>query len=230
MAKILGDLAQVDYNIRVATDADLVRYAGPRREAVSEAYEICDKLSLVQPLPQNLRRIYADGCLLMSLYREEDGGQPDLGLLRRAEQLYEGVRRDAPAAADARGYLVIIRRRLAQLLAARGENEEASGWRSQSLTTARGEPGLFYGIALEYARWLGPIDRLPTKLDARRRRDLRCQTVDDTIAMLREAVADGFKDAKQVRDEPAFEPIRSTPELQAILSELDFPKDPFARP
>jgi len=230
MAKILGDLAMANYNLRVATDADVVRFAGPRRAAISDAYEICDKLSFVQPLSLELRKVYADTCLNMALYQEEDGGQSDLVLLRKAEQLWEAIDREDPRAWAERGFLVIVRRKLTSVLTDRGENEEASRWRSQSLTAARGDPGLFYEIALEYARRLGPIDRLPTKLDARRQRDRRRQTVDDTIAMLREAVADGFKDAKKVRDEPAFEPIRPTPEFQAIVSDLDFPRDPFARP
>jgi hypothetical protein len=48
--------------------------------------------------------------------------------------------------------------------------------------------------------------------------------------MLRESVADGFKDAKRLRDEPAFAPIRSTPEFQRIVSDVEFPRDPFAQP
>ena len=51
--------------------------------------------------------------------------------------------------------------------------------------------------------------------------------MNDTIAMLREAVADGFKDAKALRDEPVLAPIRGTPEFQAIVSDLEFPRDPY---
>jgi len=230
MAKILADLAQVDYNVRVASDADIVRYAGPRRAAISEAYEICDKLSFLEPLSLALRKVYADACLNRAFYQEEDGGPPDLALLRKAERLWEVIGREDPRARAERGFLVIVRRKLAEDLTGRGENEEASRWRSQSLSSARGDPGLFYEIALEYVGRLGPIDHLPTKRDARRQSDLRRQTVDDTIAMLREAVADGFRDAKKIRGEPAFEPIRSTREFRAIVSDLDFPRDPFARP
>ncbi len=184
----------------------------------------------VSESPRELRAVYADGSLNMFLYLEEDGGQPDLGLLRQAEQLWEGLRREDPRDAQARGYLVVIRRRLAQLLAARGENEESSRWRSQSLTTARGERGLFYEIALEYARMLGPIDRLPSKLDAYRRGVLRQAIVDDTIDMLREAVADGFKDAARLRGEAAFAPLRSDANFQAIVSGLELPTNVFAPP
>jgi len=131
---------------------------------------------------------------------------------------------------SSRGFLVIIRRKLALLLAARGANEEASRWRSQSLTTARGDAGLFVEIALEYARMLGPIDRSPTKLGPRVLEDRRRRIVDGTIAMLREAVVDGFKDVGRLYTEEALAPIRSAPEFQAIVSDLGFPRDPFARP
>jgi hypothetical protein len=49
-------------------------------------------------------------------------------------------------------------------------------------------------------------------------------------SMLREAVAGGFKDVGRLRNEPAFAPIRCTPEFQAIVSDLELPSDRFARP
>ena len=184
----------------------------------------------MQPLSRKLRSVYADSCLNMSLYAEEDGGLADLGLLRKAEQLCEGLRREAPGDMQARGFLVIIRRKLADVLTARDENAEASRWRSLALTTARGDPGLFVEIALEYARMLGPIDDLPTKLAPRVLEIRRRGIVDDTIAMLREAAADGFKDAARLRDEPAFARICSNTEFQALVYDMQFPANPFARP
>ena len=161
MAKILGDLAQVDYNLRVATDADIVRYAAPRRAAISEAYEICDKLSFVQPLSPELRRVYADGCLNMSLYHEEDGGRPISGCSARPKSSGKGF-----AAKPGRhaGAWVPCHHSAQARRCARGPRRKRRGVSmacSIALTTARGDPGLFVEIALEYARMLGPIDRLP---------------------------------------------------------------------
>ena len=48
--------------------------------------------------------------------------------------------------------------------------------------------------------------------------------------MLRGAVAAGFRDAKRLRNEPAFAPILSRPEGRAILADVEFPTEPFARP
>ena len=138
MAQILGEQAQVDYNLRVAFDEDVARYAARRREVISEAYEICVKLSFLEPLSPALRRVYADGCLNTALFCEDDGGVVDLGLLRQAEELWEGIRRDAPGDMVARGFLVMIRRKLRKRWP-RGEDEEASRW-SRSISFDRSRP------------------------------------------------------------------------------------------
>ncbi len=47
--------------------------------------------------------------------------------------------------------------------------------------------------------------------------------------MLREAVADGFADAKALGTEPLLAPVRGTREYQAILLDVGFPREPFVR-
>jgi serine/threonine protein kinase len=229
-AQIQSDIAVVDFNVRMATESDTVRFAAPRRDVIHDAYEICDKLALVQPLSVSLRRIYGYACLYMALYQEWDGNEIDLTLLRKSEQLWEEIRRVDPAGGEARGYLVIVRRKLAEVSAARGDREEASRWRPLSLTTARGDADLCYEIALEYARMIGPIDRLPTTLSAHRRGIVRQGIVDDTITMLHEAAAAGFKDAPRMRDDLPFAPIRSLAAFEAISADVQFPASPFAPP
>ena len=119
-------LAVVDYNVKIATDVDPARFASRRREVIEESYAICDKLAFVQPLSLELLRIYADGCMNMALYQEQDGGKADVALLRKSEQIWEEVRRVAPGSLEARGFLVIVRRKLADVLEAKGEHEEAA--------------------------------------------------------------------------------------------------------
>ena len=119
-------LAVIDYNVKIATDADPVRFASRRREVIEESYSICDKLAFLQPLSLELRRIYADGCMNVALYQEQDGGKADVALLRKSEQIWEEARRVAPGSFEARGFLVIVRRKLADVLEAKGEHEEAA--------------------------------------------------------------------------------------------------------
>ncbi|HZW34000.1 MAG TPA: hypothetical protein VFF52_24970, partial [Isosphaeraceae bacterium] len=60
-------------------------------------------------------------------------------------------------------------------------------------------------------------------LQTRRRR-----WVEEADSLLREAVADGFKDRVRRRSEPTFASIHSDPGFQAILFGLEFPANPFA--
>ena len=223
-----GSLAEVDYNVKVATDSDTVGFAASRREVIEEAYEIYDKLSFVWPIPLRVQRIYADVCFNKAVYQEQDGLQPDVGILRRSEKLWDGFNTASPGAMDARGFLVIVRRKLAEVLGSRGEREEAAHWRALSLTTARKDADLLFEIGLEYARMLAPVDRLPLRLSASQRTRLRKSLADDTIAMLREAVAVGFKDAGRLRSEPLLAPFRTDPAYQALLAPPELPRDVFA--
>ena len=51
----------------------------------------------------------------------------------------------------------------------------------------------------------------------------------DLFAMLREAVADGFKDAEGLRSEVPLGPIRGLSEFYGIVSDVEFPREPFVR-
>ena len=132
----------------------------------TEAFEIADKLSLFEPLVGNLRIVYASRCLDRIEYQEDDGEIPDLKPLVKGERLCDAVSHETPTDRQARIALVMIRRKLADLLAARGEDQQASEWRRRSLAPARGDANLFYEIAAAYGRQTGLVGRLPTKLTA----------------------------------------------------------------
>jgi hypothetical protein len=229
-ARIQAALAMDDQNLCEAYDSDPARYAAARRAITREAYEICEKISLVQPLNWDMRIVSAHQSYETVEYQEEEGERPDLDLLKKSEQLMAGIFQDSPSNRDAQAFLVIVRRKLADLLEARGRTDEAARYRLQSLTTARGHADLFYEIALNYAKRSEAVGLFPTRLDSHQLQARRRRFLADAIAMLREAVADGYKNAKKVRDEPAFAPIRSTPEFQVIVCDLQFPSDPFERP
>jgi hypothetical protein len=96
--------------------------------------------------------------------------------------------------------------------------------------TARGKPDRLDEIALESGRYAGEAGAASTRHDdagseARRRRFER-----NAVAMLRAAIAAGFRDAGCLRREPALEPVRPLAEFQALAFDLEFPADPFAQP
>jgi hypothetical protein len=85
-----------------------------------------------------------------------------------------------------------------------------------------------FEIGLEYARMLAPVDQLPLRLNASQRARLRHSLADDTIAMLREAVAAGFKDVGRLRSESLLAPIHDQAAYRELLASLELPRDVFA--
>jgi hypothetical protein len=108
--------------------------------------------------------------------------------------------------------------------------DEAARWGSRSLETVWGNPELLYSISLDYARNAGLTGKTPTKLDDRQLDQRRRRFAAGAVAMLRQAVADGFHDAARLRGESLFEPLRSDPGFRALLADLDFPAEPFTQP
>ena len=230
MARIQDRIAAADINLRLAYDSDPRKYARARRELAAEAYEICDKLSLVQPLSWNLQVAHALASFALADYQAEDGVQPDLERILKAERLWAGILHQSPTNGMAQANLVIVRRRLAEELRARGRGEEAARWERCSLDPARGNPELLYEVALNSARDAGLVGHSPTKLNDQQLDQRRRRFAAGAVALLRQAVADGFHDAARLRNESLFEPLRTDPGFRAILADLDFPVEPFAKP
>jgi tetratricopeptide (TPR) repeat protein len=230
MARIQYGIAEADFNLREAYDSDPVRYAPLRRELTREQYEICEKLAVLELPWWNLKIIHAKACFDMADYQEEESGEADLGLVLKSERLWAAILKSSPSNDLSRCLLVMVRRKLTDLLAAQGRTDEAIEWRRQSLTTVRGRPELCYEVAKEYSSRIGPIGVLPTKLSPKQLEALRRRLANDAITMLREAVSAGFKDARTLSAEPAFLPIRGRTEFGAILVGLTFLSSPFAPP
>ena len=228
MVKIQDDLAVADYNLREAYDYDLVRYAGPRREIMEEAFEICDKLGLVQPLSWNLRHVYAQTCFERALYQEEDGKELDLNLLEKSERLWGDLLRENPGNAVARCQSIIVGRELARVLLARGQADVAKKWLGQALAVGHGHPDSLYDSALEYSKRIPGAGLSSVRRDARRFAARRRQLVDDAIDLLGAAVAAGFNNAHQIQTEPKLIVLRADPRFQAVALDLGFPRQPFA--
>ncbi len=48
------------------------------------------------------------------------------------------------------------------------------------------------------------------------------------MALLRRAIAIGFRNPDTFRNEPALEPLRDRDDFRLLLLDLSFPADPFA--
>jgi serine/threonine protein kinase len=230
MATIQRSLAQADFNLREAYDSDPVRYAPERKQLAREAYTICDKLSLVQPLHGNLKIIYAQESFEIEDYQEEETGERDVDLLLKSEQAWVSLVNEGSTYESTHTSLIIVRRRLAELAEGRGQHHEAARWLLKAREAAGANPDVFYEVAKEYAKRTLAIGVLPTRLTATQLQSRRQRFLDESIATLREAVAAGFKDAKSLRAAPELAPIRQTPQYESILADLEFPSRGFSAP
>ena len=231
VAAIQTALAILDYNMQLAFNADLPRlFAGPRRAIISEIHEICDKLSLVQPLSADLLKIHAHTCLEMADYQSLDGERPDIALCLRAEQLWDRLYREDPRGVERPGMLVIARRNLADAFEERGQAADASRWRSRSLESARGNAELFYILAANaYAFSVTTFAQIPSTLGRDQLEKQRRHNIAEGVEMIRQAVASGFRDVDRLRNDPQLAPLRGSPEFQTLILDLQFPADAFAR-
>ena len=52
---------------------------------------------------------------------------------------------------------------------------------------------------------------------------------DKAMAVMRQAVAMGYRDPIAYRTESTLDPLRNRPDFQALMMDLEFPSEPFAR-
>jgi hypothetical protein len=97
----------------------------------------------------------------------------------------------------------------------------------------RGDIEVLFQIALNYAANVQQLGNYPIKLDPGRQQERRRMFARHAFQMLREAIADGFRDVARLWREPELVPFHDDPEVRTIAASLDaltFPADPFAKP
>jgi hypothetical protein len=96
----------------------------------------------------------------------------------------------------------------------------------------RGDIEVLFQIALNYAANVQQLGNYPIKLDPGRQQERRRMFARHAFQMLREAIADGFRDVARLWREPEFVPLHDDSEFRTIAASLDaltFPADPFAK-
>jgi tetratricopeptide (TPR) repeat protein len=230
MAGIQAALAMVDFNLALAYGSDPARYYGPYRAAFAEAYNICDKLELVEPLSDDLKTVLAQALYQKADSRAEDGLSPDPGLLERAERVCEELCVKQPGNRSHRAMRVSIRLELADELEVLGRPADARACRELAFAGARGDGAALFeagAVAAENARLTGTY---PTRLDARRLQERRNAFHRRGVALIRRGIDEGFRDAARLRNTPELASLRDDPEFRAVVASLDdrvFPGDPF---
>jgi tetratricopeptide (TPR) repeat protein len=231
MADIQASIAIADYNLAEVYEADLARYHDRHRAAWAEAYEICDKLELVEPLSVELKTVLAMAAYQKADFRIDDGEAPDLEDYARAERLWDDLRVRQPWNLSHRALLAIVRHDMAEILEARGRAEEARSWRRRAVDGARGDGFALFEAAVACAGNAGLIGTYPTRLDARRLDERRKRFARRAVVLLHQAIDEGFRDAARLHATPELVILGADPEYRAVLASLDdrvFPAEPFA--
>jgi tetratricopeptide (TPR) repeat protein len=231
MAGIQASIAIADYNLAGVYEADLARYHDRHRAAWAEAYEICDKLELVEPLSDELKAVLAMAAYQKADFRIDDGEAPDLEGYTRAERLWDDLRVRQPWNISHRALLAMVRHDLADALEARGRAEEARSWGRRAVAGARREGTALFQAAVACAGNAGLIGTYPTRLDARRLDERRKRLAHSAVVLVHQAIDEGFCDAASLHATPELAILGADPEYRAVVASLDdrvFPAKTFA--
>jgi hypothetical protein len=231
VADLQENLAIVDYNLAGTCEGDLARYYARYRAAWAEAYAICDKLELFGPLSDDLRTVLAMASYQRADLRAEDGESPDLEDLARAERLWDELRRRQPGSLSHRALLAMVRHELAEDLESLGRDAEARACRERANAGARGDGPALFEAAVAAAGNALLTGTYPTKLDAGRLAERRRRLARRAVTFVRQAIAEGFRDAARLHAAPELSLLCADPEYRAAVASLDdsvFPSEPFA--
>jgi serine/threonine-protein kinase len=163
----------------------------------------------------------------------------DLGQLDEAARSYRESLRILDELEGADPGRDFLRRRRAVALTSLGILERVAGRPRIALRTFRqalavldgiAEPdgGFLYNRACIESQLFALAEQFPGDLLPDDRADCLA-AADRAMVALRQAVAMGFRDTARLRGETDLEPIRRRPDFQALMMDLAFPADPFAR-
>jgi tetratricopeptide (TPR) repeat protein len=149
-------------------------------------------------------------------FRNERRPEEALGPYERALRIWEGIVRDRPTIPFFRAELAATLAAIASIHQQGGRREEArDAWRRTldiGVPPRDGDARVAFDMGRVYA--LGStVD--PARAGA---------WADRALAALREALASGYKDRRQLRENPDLDPLRGRPEFKALLTDRTTPK------
>jgi WD40 repeat protein/tRNA A-37 threonylcarbamoyl transferase component Bud32/tetratricopeptide (TPR) repeat protein len=144
--------------------------------------------------------------------RNEGRPQDALAPYERALRIWEGIVRDRPTVPFFRAELAATLAAIASIHQQGGRAEQArDAWRRTldlGVPPRDGDARVAFNMARVYA--------LGSAVD----RDRAAAWADRALAALREALASGYKDRRQIRENPDLDPLRSRPDFKELLTNL----------
>jgi tetratricopeptide (TPR) repeat protein len=148
------------------------------------------------------------------------------GLLERAEPHHQAALKANPNNPIYRQYDVNNRATLAWVIASLGDHVRASQLADQLLAlhwepaTEASCAGMILAVCIRAAEQ-------DDKLSETQRQTLIRSYTEQALDRLRQAVASGYKDFGQFKKDPAYDSLRSHPEFQKLLDEVEKKEDPY---
>jgi serine/threonine-protein kinase len=141
-------------------------------------------------------------------------------LLEEAQPAVQAALRANPRNLFYRGVAGENRKMLAQARLGLGEHMAAAAAAEEMLTCGADPATDAYNAACLLAQ-CGPLAQKDAKLAQPKRKELAQSYTDKAIALLRQAVAKGYKDAVDIKKNKDLDPLRSRQDFQKIVSGLE---------
>ncbi len=216
---------------------NLLRDAGnlpEARHAFEQAVALKERVALDHPEVAEFQSSLAVslanlGFLLAQAGRESDA----LPRIRRAAALQEGLVRTYPDVVEYRGLLASSLVGLGSLQRQAGKEEDALRTLRRALELWEPlplvQPNDLYNLACTHALCMALIGGGRAALSPEEVMD-RASHGERAMAALRRALAAGFAAPAWLSQDHDLDPLRSREDFRALLRDLVFPADPFARP
>jgi tetratricopeptide (TPR) repeat protein/tRNA A-37 threonylcarbamoyl transferase component Bud32 len=162
------------------------------------------------------------------------GTQAGLGQLEQAErssrrmiEVAEGLAREHPTNPLFRRQVCMGYYALGKVLLRRGSIAEAHKMLRRSLATweETDKVTLLYNLACLLAQ----ASTVADPAEGRSAPDRQRRDADRAIVVLRRAIEKGFANLEMLKTSPELDPLRARPDFQALLMDMAFPADAFAR-
>jgi tetratricopeptide (TPR) repeat protein len=230
----------LEYRYRLAetrVNLGILLQRADRPEEAAEEFRrtsaLCRELLKENPASSQYHMLLANAleCLAYGALARKDFAEAR-PLLEEALPHSREALKAAPRHPDYRGVFREIVRDLAEVHLGQGEHAEASAAADQLAEAAVDLAKDRYKAACVLAGCV-PLAAKDAKLPEARRQELAKEYADRALAVLRQAVADGYKDAVQMHKDPALAPLRDRADFQKLLADLEkapAPPKPPAHP
>jgi hypothetical protein len=151
--------------------------------------------------------------------RDQNNFSQARSFLEEAVLHYEAALKSDPQNPSYRSHLQLNRVTLAPVVAALGDHARAGQIAEQLATLGWNASTDTYNAACALALCI-PIVEKTAALPEDDRRKLADSYSDRALAMLRQAIRRGYKDAANLKKDTDLDPLRSHPEFQKLLKEL----------